>query len=103
MFDHLKNRKLYRSPVDGLVFGVCSGLARYFEVDVIFVRLIVLAAIFFTNGWPMLLAYAVAVVLMPIDPAQDSVASHQEPKDVTPPTAETPSEPVEKMDANQNM
>ena len=44
----------------------------------------------------MVLAYIVGVVLMPIDPAQDTVARDQEPKDVTP-------EPVENMDRGQNM
>jgi phage shock protein C len=83
MLDHLKGKKLYRSPKDSLVFGVCSGLAQYLQVDVIFVRLMVLALTFFSHGWPMIVLYIAAVVLMPIDPAQDTVASTQHPKDIT--------------------
>jgi len=95
MFEHLKNRKLYRSPKDGLIFGVASGLAHYLQVDVVFVRLLMAAVAFFSGWWPMILAYIVGVVLMPIDPAQDTVARDQEPRDVTP-------EPVESMDRGQN-
>jgi phage shock protein C len=96
MFEHLKNRKLYRSPKDALIFGVGAGLAQYLQVDVVFVRLVLVAVAFFTHWWPMLLAYIAGVVLMPIDPAQDTVASDQQPKDVTP-------EPAEHMDRDQNM
>jgi hypothetical protein len=44
----------------------------------------------------MVLAYVVGVILMPIDPTQDTVPSNQEPKDVTP-------EKDEGMDRTQNM
>jgi phage shock protein C len=101
MLNHLKGKKLYRSPKDALVFGIAAGLAQYLQVDVVFVRLIMIALAVFTSGWPMVLAYAVGVFLIPIDPSQDTVAPRQEPKDVTPPKRE--SEPVEKMDSDQNM
>ena len=101
MLNHLKGKKLYRSPKDALVFGIAAGLAQYLQVDVVFVRLILIAIAVFTNGWPLVLAYAVAVFLIPIDPSQDTVAPRQEPKDVTPPKQER--EPVEKMDSDQNM
>ena len=96
MFEHLKQRKLYRSPKDALVFGVGAGLAHYLQVDVIFVRLVLVALAYISGWWPMFLLYVAGVVLMPIDPAQDTVSSEQEPKDVTP-------EPVERMDRSENM
>lgn len=83
MFEKLKGKKFYRSPRNGLLFGVASGLARYFEVDAVFVRLIIIVLAFFTDIWLTILVYAIAVFLMPIDPAQATVATHQEPKDVT--------------------
>lgn len=92
MFENLKGKKLYRSPNDGLIFGICSGLAHYLDVDVIFVRLIVIVLTFFTHWWPGILAYAVAVFLVPIDPAQETVNKTQSPKDVT-----------DRMDSSQNM
>lgn len=111
MFDHLKGKKLYRSPKDALVFGIAAGLAQYFQVDVVFVRLMLVALAFLTQWWPMFLAYIAAVILMPIDPAQDTVQTRQEPKDVTPPGdqqakpdigGERPSEAAN-MDSSQNM
>lgn len=96
-FPHLRGRHLYRSPKDALVFGVCAGVAEYLQVDPVFVRLAAVAIAAFGNVWPVVLAYAIAAFLIPIDPAQDSVAASQQPKDVT------PSEPVERMDENQNM
>ncbi len=91
MFESLKGKKLYRSPRDGIIFGICSGLAHYLDVDVIFVRLVVIVLTVLTHWW-LPVAYVIAVFLVPLDPAQDTVARTQSPEDVT-----------DKMDASQNM
>jgi len=41
-----EQKKLYRSKKDRIVFGVCGGLAEYFQVDVLIIRLIFLALVF---------------------------------------------------------
>jgi phage shock protein PspC (stress-responsive transcriptional regulator) len=46
--------------------GVCSGLARYFEVDVTLVRLLVVAGSLCSGGLG-LLAYIAAWIIMPRD------------------------------------
>ncbi len=97
MFEYFKGKKLYRTPNDGLVAGIAAGLARFLRVDAVFVRLalIVLGALF---GWTRLvLVYALAFVIIPVDPSQDTVDATQEPKDVTHAQAD------EKMDSSQNM
>ena len=38
-------RKLYRDVSDRRIAGVCAGLAAYFEVDVVLVRIIMLVAL----------------------------------------------------------
>jgi phage shock protein C len=96
-FARLGGKKLYRSPKDAIVFGICAGLAEYLNVDPVFVRLIAVVLAFFANVWPVVLAYAIAAFIIPIDPTQDTVAPSQEPKDVTPAGHE------EKMDEGQNM
>jgi len=96
MFEQLKGKKLYRRPADAILFGVAAGLGEYLQIDVVFVRLVLVLVGVLVHGWPMLIAYVVAIFLMPINPAQETVASNQEPKDVTPPGSE-------KMDSNQNM
>jgi phage shock protein PspC (stress-responsive transcriptional regulator) len=59
-------RRLARSRTEGKVAGVCAGLADYFEVDVVFVRLawVVLSIVpgFIIGG---LLAYLAAWLVMP--------------------------------------
>lgn len=59
-------KKLYRSRHNQMIGGVCMGLARYFDVDVILVRLIwILAALFGGSG---VLAYIIAWVIIPEEP-----------------------------------
>ncbi|MBO6168980.1 MAG: PspC domain-containing protein [Bacteroidales bacterium] len=38
-------RKLYRDPLDRRIAGVCAGLAAYFDVDVVLVRVLMLVAL----------------------------------------------------------
>ncbi len=102
-FPHLRGRKLYRSPKDAVVFGICAGLAEYLQVDPVFVRLAAVAMAFFANVWPVVIAYVIGAFLIPIDPAQDTVAARQEPKDVTEKTEKKESPKEERMDESQNM
>jgi phage shock protein C len=57
-------RRLYRVTSDKRIAGVCSGLARYFEVDVTLARLLVIAATLCSGGLG-LLAYIAAWIIMP--------------------------------------
>ncbi len=59
--------KLYRSGKEKMLAGVCGGLAEYFSVDVTLIRLITLLT-FFMGGMGFL-AYLVAWVIMPLNPA----------------------------------
>ncbi len=60
------NKKLYRSKLDKKIFGVCGGIAQYFEMDSTIVRLIAVLAILFCGGG--LLAYIIAALVMPNEP-----------------------------------
>ena len=55
-------KTLYTSRKDRFLFGVCGGLAEYFEVDPTLVR--ILTAVLCTTGTGLLL-YIVAAVVMP--------------------------------------
>lgn len=52
-----QHTRFYRDKVNGKLMGVCSGIADYTGVDVLWVRLgfIVLA---FSMGWPFLIYFA---------------------------------------------
>lgn len=57
-------RRLTRNPDDGMLGGVCSGVADYLGIDVTLVRLLtVLGAVFGVGS--LLVAYVVAWVLVP--------------------------------------
>lgn len=55
-------KTLYKSRKDRFLFGVCGGLAEYFEVDPTLVR--ILTAVLCTTGTGLLL-YIVAAVVIP--------------------------------------
>ena len=59
-------KKLYRSRTDKKIFGVCGGLAKYFEIDSTIVRLALVLLIVFAGAG--LLAYIIAALVMPNEP-----------------------------------
>lgn len=54
-------KKLYRSPENKVIAGVCGGIAEYFDIDPTLVRL----------AWVLfcVLAYLVAALIIPERPA----------------------------------
>ncbi|MFH1214520.1 MAG: PspC domain-containing protein [Candidatus Neomarinimicrobiota bacterium] len=56
-------KKLYRSKKQRILAGVCGGLAEYFEVDPVIVRLIWIVLIVF--GGVGVLAYILAWIIIP--------------------------------------
>ncbi|MDP4133615.1 MAG: PspC domain-containing protein [Bacillota bacterium] len=58
-------KKLYKSTTDKKIFGVCGGIAEYFELDSTIVRLIWVIFLFW--GGAGLLAYLIAALIMPRD------------------------------------
>ena len=59
----MDNKKFYLSSTDKKIAGICGGLAEYFEVDALIIRVLFLAAILeFGTG---LLAYFVLWILAP--------------------------------------
>ncbi|MDE1473572.1 envelope stress response membrane protein PspC [Xenorhabdus bovienii] len=60
-------RKLYRLPEQGMVKGVCAGLASYFNVPVPLMRTITVLSLFFGLFGFTVLAYIILTFVM--DPA----------------------------------
>ena len=58
-------QKLYRSRTDRMIWGVCGGLAKYFDIDPTIVRVVAVLLIF-ANGFG-LLAYLVLAIVVPIE------------------------------------
>jgi len=67
-------KRLYRSRSDRMIWGVCAGLANYFDTDPTIVRVITVLSIFL--GGVGLWAYIILAIVVPLE---DSKAA--EPKD----------------------
>jgi phage shock protein C len=57
------NKKLYRSEKEKIIFGVCGGLANYFEIDPVIIRMIFLFLLFTSNGVGLLLYLVLALIV----------------------------------------
>jgi phage shock protein C len=58
-------KKLYRSKTDKKIAGVCAGLAEYFNVDVTALRLLWIFLVLFTGIVPGVIAYILAIFIVP--------------------------------------
>ncbi|MEE1329193.1 MAG: PspC domain-containing protein [Oscillospiraceae bacterium] len=59
-------KKLYRSRNDKKLAGVCAGLAKYLNMDVTVIRLIMVLLTLFVGGG--LIAYIVCALVIPEEP-----------------------------------
>ena len=66
-FERILGGGLYRSR-NGIVLGVCRGIADYFDFSVFWARVITLVLLFFTGFWPVMILYFVAALLMKPEP-----------------------------------
>jgi phage shock protein C len=66
-FERILRGGLYRSR-NGVVLGVCRGIAEYFDFSVFWTRAIVLIVLFFSGFWPIMALYFIAALLMKPEP-----------------------------------
>ncbi len=59
-------KKLYRDTANEMIAGVCSGVAKYLNVDPTIVRIIWACAVLFAGGG--LLLYIICALIIPADP-----------------------------------
>ncbi|MCB1624210.1 MAG: PspC domain-containing protein [Pseudomonadales bacterium] len=65
-------RRLFRLPDKGMLGGVCAGFAAYFNVDVVWVRLLFVLLTFLTGVW--FFAWLVMLFVMPRAQTPEDVA-----------------------------
>ncbi len=58
-------KKLYRSSDNQLVSGVAGGVAEYYEVDPVIIRLVAIFITIITGIIPMALMYLLAALVIP--------------------------------------
>lgn len=64
------DKRLYRSRKNKILAGVCGGIGDYLNIDPVIVRLIWVAT-FFAGGAGLLL-YIVAMIIIPVQPSQET-------------------------------
>ncbi len=60
-------RSLYRSR-DGVILGVCRGLADYFDISTTWIRLLAVFIFFVSGLWPVIGLYLIAALIMKPEP-----------------------------------
>ena len=68
-YSTMSRRGLYRSH-DGVLLGVCRGIADYFDFSVFWIRAIAVILFICTGFWPIVGVYILAALLMKSDPSR---------------------------------
>jgi len=68
-YNRMSRRGLYRSR-NGVILGVCRGVADYFDFSVFWIRAIAVVLFICTGFWPIVGIYILAALLMKSDPAK---------------------------------
>ncbi len=63
----MANKKLYRDTTNAKLAGVCSGIAKYFDIDPTIIRLIWVAITL--AGGSGLIAYIICAFVIPEEPS----------------------------------
>ena len=58
----MESKRVYRSKNDKIIAGVCGGIAEYFNVDPVLIRIITVLLFF---AWIVLLPYNILFGLLP--------------------------------------
>ena len=72
----MNNKQLTRSQSDRMLAGICSGLAKYMDMDPTVIRLI-FVLLFFVTGPGVLLAYLIMAIVIPNEPAVQAQTQQQ--------------------------
>lgn len=71
-----QTKKLYRSKKDRIIAGVCGGLGKYFQIDIVLVRLIFVALAFF-HGLGFIL-YIILLIVVPKESGEKEEINREE-------------------------
>jgi len=62
----MTKKRLYRSRDERMIWGVCGGIAKYFDVDPTLIRLIAVLTLFFC--FTGIIIYPIITIIMPLEP-----------------------------------
>jgi len=72
-------KKLMRSRAERKIAGVCAGLAQYFNLDVLLVRILCVFLTAATGVCPGVVTYMLAWIIVPSEPELKPVVAAQQP------------------------
>lgn len=68
-------KNLYRSDTNKVLAGICGGLGDYWKIDPTVLRLLWILLTVFTGFVPGVIAYILAIFIVPVKPVE-STSSH---------------------------
>ena len=68
-------KQLYLSTTNRRLSGVCGGLGEYFDVDPTVIRLAWVVGTILTGLFPGVVAYVLAVIVIPHDPREAQIVT----------------------------
>lgn len=80
----MTSKRLYRSKTNRVFAGVCGGLGDYLQVDPVMLRLIWVIITLISGFFPGVLAYIIAVMIVPLE---GEVKIHEHPPKAADPQA----------------
>lgn len=63
-------KRLYKSNDNKVFFGVIGGIGEYFDIDPVILRIIWVVIVIFTAFVPGIIAYIIAIFVVPNRPGQ---------------------------------
>jgi len=85
------DKRLYRSQKEKMIGGVCGGLAEYFDIDPVFIRILFVVAVF--AGGSGVLAYIICWIIIPAQPYVVPATPTAPAPEAAPPPSPTAAEP----------
>ncbi len=61
----MHKKSLYRSDANKVFAGICGGLGEYADIDPVVIRLVWMIIVMITGFFPGVLAYIVAIFIVP--------------------------------------
>jgi phage shock protein C len=77
---NIKNKKLYRSSENKILFGVLGGIGEYLEVDPALVRAVFVFLSMFVFFWPSVITYIILMLIIPKKRIAEKVEAKEEVK-----------------------
>lgn len=67
-------KKLYKSDTNKSCSGVIGGIGEYYDIDPVLLRLIFVLIVMVTGVFPGIIAYIIAMFIVPKKPKMDTVS-----------------------------